>query len=109
MPVRVQLSRRQGWRMPDNTTKVDRSTAFGNPFTANADRGETAASSVDLFRRWLEGDPYCIRSYPDLEQRRLTLLQRLPELRNRNLACWCKPGEACHAEVLLAMANELRE
>jgi hypothetical protein len=31
-PVRVQLSRRKGWRMPPNTMKVDRSTGFGNPF-----------------------------------------------------------------------------
>nr|WP_240533987.1 DUF4326 domain-containing protein [Aeromonas veronii] len=24
----------------------------------------------------------------------------------QNLACWCKPGEACHADVLLALAND---
>lgn len=30
----------------------------------------------------------------------------LSELRDKNLACWCEPGEACHADVLLEMANE---
>jgi len=30
----------------------------------------------------------------------------LSELRGKNLACWCKPGEACHADVLLALAND---
>ena len=29
-PIRVQLSRAKGWRMPENTVKVDRTTVFGN-------------------------------------------------------------------------------
>lgn len=105
MPIRVQLSRKQGWRMPENTIKVDRSTTFGNPFVANTDGGETAYDMVNLFRCWLNAEPECIGKYPDLEPRRLTILKRMPELRGRNLACWCKPGEACHADVLLEMAN----
>ena len=32
MPLRIQLSRQRGWRMPSNTTKVDRSMKWGNPF-----------------------------------------------------------------------------
>jgi hypothetical protein len=27
------------------------------------------------------------------------------DLRGKNLACWCKPGEPCHADVLLDLAN----
>jgi hypothetical protein len=27
------------------------------------------------------------------------------ELRGKDLACWCKPGEPCHADVLLELAN----
>lgn len=27
------------------------------------------------------------------------------ELAGKNLACWCKPGEPCHADVLLELAN----
>src|SRR3990172_4267674 len=27
------------------------------------------------------------------------------ELRHKNLACWCKPGEKCHADLLLEIAN----
>lgn len=27
-------------------------------------------------------------------------------LRGKSLACWCKPGEPCHADVLLELANE---
>ena len=28
------------------------------------------------------------------------------ELAGKNLACWCKPGEPCHGDVLLEIANE---
>ena len=31
-PVRIQLSRRSGWRKPDNTVVVARPTVWGNPF-----------------------------------------------------------------------------
>jgi len=27
------------------------------------------------------------------------------ELRGKNLACWCRIGEPCHADVLLSLAN----
>ena len=32
----------------------------------------------------------------------------LATLRGKNLACWCKPGAACHADVLLRLANDER-
>lgn len=28
-------------------------------------------------------------------------------LHGKNLACWCKPGDPCHADVLLELANPL--
>lgn len=31
-PVRVQLSRKKGWRMPENTVSVARPGKWGNPF-----------------------------------------------------------------------------
>lgn len=70
-PVRIQLSRRKGWRMPENTVKVDRTTKWGNPFdfrksehcwTALAFdcRGDPAGrreASVKAFREWIEPEP----------------------------------------------------
>jgi hypothetical protein len=32
------------------------------------------------------------------------LMAALPELRGRDLVCWCTP-DACHADVLLELAN----
>lgn len=33
----------------------------------------------------------------------------LVELRGKDLACWCKPGDPCHADTLLELANPAGE
>jgi hypothetical protein len=33
------------------------------------------------------------------------MLDHIHELRGKNLACWCRPGATCHADVLLELAN----
>jgi hypothetical protein len=40
VPDRITLSRTKGWKMPENTVKVDRSTAWGNPYQAGQDRDD---------------------------------------------------------------------
>lgn len=106
-PVRIQLSRKKGWRLPENTVKVDRSTQWGNPFVIGQtypikeDDGfgdvigqhtvKDAADAVALFSEHMEATGWTY----DLES-----------LRGKNLACWCKPGEPCHADVLLELANQ---
>lgn len=110
-PVRVQLSRKKGWRMPPNTVKVSRPSIFGNPCSIDAywDSGysgsERAARSwaVEQFNLWTAGR---INGYGGL--RRLEVLRRLPELRGKNLACWCPLDQPCHADVLLELANSDR-
>jgi hypothetical protein len=112
-PTRVQLSRAKGWRMPENTVSVARPTVFGNPFTVEAARevgyrGDDDAlrdMCVRSFRLWL-GDREAFWSGPDAEARRAAILSRLPSLRGKNLACWCKLGSPCHADVLLELANK---
>lgn len=95
-PVRIQLSRRKGWCMPPNTVKVDRTTKWGNHYRPGGpvwrEKGfgkvRDAAEAVDLFRRL---------TVPHMSD--------VAQLRGKNLACWCKPGEPCHADVLLEFAN----
>lgn len=90
-PVRVQLSRKRGWRMPENTVKVDRSTFWGNPFHGH---GTVTSDPVSSFRRYLErGDPEVVEA------------RFLAPLRGKNLACWCPLDQPCHADVLLEIAN----
>jgi hypothetical protein len=94
--------------MPDNTVKVDRSTKWGNPFTADAaleaGYGQPHRIAVVAFRAWLSGDfSYC--GADQYRDRRAAILAGLPELRGKNLACWCRPDRPCHADVLLELAN----
>lgn len=113
-PVRVTLSRAKGWRMPPNTVKVSRPTIWGNPFTIEGARDAGYSGSdaglavicVTAFRAWINGSD---RDWvgDESEARRTMILARLPDLRGKNLACWCKPGTPCHADVLLALANEV--
>lgn len=108
LPKRITLSRAKGWKMPPNTVKVDRSTKWGNPFAVSDARAagykgsdrDLAAMCVGTFRSWLKR-----HEGPVEVQRREAVLTALPELRGKNLACWCKPGEPCHADVLLELAN----
>lgn len=106
MPERVQLSRAKGWRIPPGTVKVDRSTKWGNPFIVG--RHGTQAECVDLFNKLAHGY-ICISKGTDLATTQSnflkTLVEDLAELRGKNLACWCKLGAPCHADVLLKIAN----
>lgn len=113
-PIRIQLSRKKGWKMPENTVKVDHTTAWRNPFKVGGKISEcpyfttmraeltahemykdeiTPEVSVRLFRADLE-------RYPG----KITFAKQY--LANKNLACWCKIGEPCHAYVWLEKVNE---
>ena len=100
-PIRVQLRRTKGWRMPPDTVKVDRSTKWGNPF--RLDRDGDRAECVRLFQRLLNADAPLL-GYPASEQVALLhcIHEQADQLRGRNLACWCPLDGPCHADVLLA-------
>jgi hypothetical protein len=89
MPVRIQLSRRKGWRLPPNTVAVARPGKWGNPFKIGEPGIPDAAAAVAAFREFAGPRRDDIRR----------------ELRGKNLACWCRPGEPCHGDVLLEIAN----
>lgn len=119
-PRRVQLSRAKGWRMSENTVKVDRSTGFGNPFPITKctsthmgvtkpifqigtwagpamwlrdTKAEAQQISVSAYRAWLN------------QPAQHPLRDRIAMLRGKNLACWCRLDAPCHADVLLELAN----
>jgi hypothetical protein len=115
MPERVQLSRKKGWRMPLNTVKVSRPGVFGNPFAAEGaiDSGfateKTArAFVVQCFADWINYPGQRAEKWwqgPESDKRRAAILDGLPGLRGKNLACWCRLDQPCHADVLLELAN----
>lgn len=114
MPKRIQMSRQHPWRAehPD-AVKVDRSTKWGNPFRIT--QTVTRADAVAMFRGLVteDADAWLNRA---VELRRIGLsvmddydwpypIELIPTLAGRDLACWCKLSEPCHADVLLELAN----
>jgi hypothetical protein len=109
MPDRIQLSRAKGWKMPENTVKVDRSTKWGNPWcVVNEDDANLWIAEAKTLR-FVEIVPDGIDPAEHLiayfRARSVDTLPNLAPLRGKNLACWCKPGTPCHADVLLVIAN----
>lgn len=108
MPKRIQRRRSRGWQKPPHTVYVGRSTKWRNPFTIKQAQqaGYETASAVTVYayRQWLLGDPI-FNDHDHYQQRRL-VLNGLDELRGLDLCCDCAPGEPCHADVLLELAND---
>ena len=95
--------------MPPNTVYVGRPTKYGNPFPVDV-YGDKA---IDLYRRWLLGEMSTaemneLSYYGDprigLPSRRRLIQPH--ELRGKDLACWCREGTPCHADILLELANQ---
>ena len=110
MPERIQLRRAKGWKMPANTAKVDRTTKWGNPCVVG--KHGTKAECVQWHSLALRGmtvmgmkNPDGTRLSDSLTEYAAMVKRDIHELRGKNLACWCKPGEPCHADVLLSLAN----
>jgi len=115
MPERIQLSRAKGWRMQENTVKVDRTTRWGNHWevwrdvdngtwvcTRNHREHHNVPSKAAGLAMAVEKHSAEMRASADSYGFATEIL----ELRGKNLACWCKLGEPCHADVLLELANK---
>ncbi|MEU6016905.1 DUF4326 domain-containing protein [Streptomyces sp. NPDC047515] len=122
MPTRIQRRRTRGWRAPEGAIYVGRPTLYGNPFqiahvgkdwlvfvdaaigvtgrivaTVSSER-EARQAAVDEFRAML-------RTPGGGEQADFFAAN----LHGRDLMCWCPAGMPCHADVLLALANNSKE
>ena len=105
-PQRIQRKRARGWRLPPGAVCVTRPGRWGNPWREGStawtigpggvrDKSGkvlTRKDAVDSFR-------FSIICHPELVD------EVVRELRGRDLACWCKPGDLCHGDVLLEIAN----
>ena len=92
-PRRIQRQRTRGWRMPPNTVYVGRPSKWGDPYE---DSSDSRRGALEAYCWWLLVTP--------LGHRLLDEARR--ELRGKNLACWCPLDVECHADVLLAWAND---
>lgn len=120
MPKRIQRMRAKGWRMPEGAIYVGRPTRWGNPFWHTQEfHGVEAA--LDFYRNMVSGTweprlldkwnianpeiPYNVQNLWRLKMG-LHPLDRMRELRGKDLACWCRLDQPCHADILLELANQ---
>ena len=117
MPERIQRRRTKGWRLPDGAVSVTRPSEFGNPFRVSRLNGhpdydwwvEYSTTSVWFFKTKVEAADAAVRLYRhwiDLPQNHKLRARARLALHGKNLACFCRLEDSCHADVLLSISNE---
>lgn len=100
--------------MPENTVYVGRPTRWGNPFKLAA--GDNPERVVAAYRALLTLNYKWFREHAGYSwtagvtmtwslKTHADIARLLEPLRGKDLACWCKTSELCHADVLLELAN----
>lgn len=107
--------------MPENTVYVGRPSRWGNPFPTHEpvrdghgdiipgrrEEVRTPEMAVKLYAKMMlpyrhHGANSTLDKFYESEAN-LEEIKR--ELRGKNLCCWCRLDQACHADFLLEMAN----
>ena len=104
-PKRMQLRRTKGWRKPEGAIVVARPTRWGNPWKLGP---ETIREEVvDAYRAAIWRATTAVKmGYKAVGETYIPSEQEIQrELRGHDLACWCGLSVACHADVLLEVAN----
>lgn len=91
-PKRVQRTRKRGGGIPAGAVYVGRPSKWGNPFTG------AGPIDHDLMKQYFQA--WIVR--PENAAFREEVRS---ELAGKDLACWCPLDKACHADVLLVVAN----
>ena len=114
----MQLSRQGGYNLQAAlqalnglpAKRVTRPGRWGNPFSIEEtatkyglDHDAAQAKAVALFAEWLAGTIANTLS-PGPPPSRAEIRAGLG---GHNLACWCRSGTPCHADILLSIANEI--
>ena len=107
-PQRIQMKRTKGWRLPEGAVSVARPTRWGNPFKP----GDALSFPFsEVFGPVVRDRAHAVAvfaTHASIRSGYAGLARR--ELARRPLGCWCplpEPGQpdACHAAVLIAIAN----
>jgi hypothetical protein len=112
-PTRYQRKRSKGWKKPPGAVLVTRPSKYGNPYRIT--KLEDGYHIVVQMRKPVtlsiafpdkrQAAEFAVKSFRSLAQVSREWKQYIEELRGKDLVCWCKPGEPCHADVLLELAN----
>lgn len=74
---------------PSGSVYIGRPSKWGNPFVIGKDGSRDEV--VDKYRDWFLRQKHLVAS--------------LPELKDKNLCCFCSPLR-CHGDILLELANK---
>tara|TARA_B100001964_G_C14130469_1_gene552621 strand:- start:243 stop:473 length:231 start_codon:yes stop_codon:yes gene_type:complete len=76
--------------MPPNTVYVGRPSKWGNPF--NIDESRSREKAVEEYNNYIK---------KNIASGKIDIT----ELKGKNLACFCRLDQPCHADVLLKLSN----
>ncbi len=94
-PVRIQLSRKKGFNLQEHSRSIN-----GLPAKAVA----RPSLWSNRFRIGEYGNRHqCVHAFRMQMKEYADVVRE--QLAGFNLACWCRPGDECHADVLLEIAN----
>ena len=97
-PIRIQRKNHTGWRMPANTVSVAPPSCWGNPYTVAGFYGAWLSETLTQARQ------ACVDKFEDeMSDYKREMVKH--HLAGKNLACWCRLDQPCHADVLLTIAN----
>jgi len=113
-PQRIQRRRTRGWTLQGAADAfrggviVSRPSRYGNPCKVGLmqEMGyeDPHAAAAENFRTWLNGSRFDAPT-DEADRRRERILEGLPHLRGKDLACTCRYDQACHGDYLLDRAN----
>lgn len=111
MPKRIQRKRTKGFKTPANTIYVGRPSKFGNPFLVSKSDDYSTIRCVLAFKECLTNNSMVYVHFDELEattqyNRFKYMSENIKTLKGKNLSCFCKEGNPCHADVLLDLANK---
>lgn len=115
VPKRITLSRQAGFRLGEDAINVARPSKWGNPFKIG-DTYSRGDWQFDIFcalhpniknlglitpsrEDVVEAFGFYIHEAPAL------WIAAFEELPGHDLACWCKPDQPCHADLLIELTN----
>ena len=118
-PIRVQRKRVKGWKMPENTLSVTRPGKWGNPFRVEEMYRQDGIMLYGVKTSVMECVETLIRNCRPAYELKSDAVQAsincfeiyitgkdLSVLKGKNLACFCLLENACHADILLELANK---
>ena len=109
---RIQRKRTKGYKLPDNTKCVDRTTKWGNPYRVLKEDGYWVVKDKEgnywgrLYSEKLGAIEKTIERYSVYIDGQIGIKKlNLEELKGKNLACFCSLSSPCHADYLLSLTK----